>query len=488
MTEIPNLIGDLSLTIAGPVENFINTGSLKITGEPLKKIRERYLKQARGHDLSRVMGHFVQMLESDLKAEISQHLSQNSVDFTGLNLVLSPNLDLMRSSQIEGEVTIYLNPDLSAFRLEELTIQEVECANITETDIDNEIDDLRIRYSSFTETDLPIEEGDYVSCKWHSQGDDGVWADDTQENLIHLGVSPRLEPDLEAKLIGAKKGDEVLHQITVPADIKSQITNPDLAHYRKDLAKHAGKSFQIKIEVLSVRHKTKADMPTLLERLNSKSETSLRELITKAIEINCDQLNSEYAKLQIINAMRSANVEIPQHEIDFQCESIWQNFTKAANVNAGPWKDHGDLGEVEQEALVEFANANNDLQHTTFQELCQDILENGQRLAKGNLILNSTLNKANIPENDLQNAVMQHINNLGQTVDLSKISQAEAQHLIRDARFNAIMNYIIKGLTGQINKVTCESFGDLREFVGKYRQASDQLFFEPGKLKAFLAS
>ncbi|WP_293788038.1 trigger factor [uncultured Aeromicrobium sp.] len=132
-----------------------------------------------------------------LQEQSLQPLGQPDIDLTKFE----DGEDIQITAELDVRPTIEL-PELSTIEV------EVEDAEVTDADIDEQIESLRERFATFTEVDRPAAEGDSVTIDLSASRKDGTPIEEAQASGLPyvVGKATMIE-GLDEALIGLSKGE-----------------------------------------------------------------------------------------------------------------------------------------------------------------------------------------------------------------------------------------------------------------------------------------
>ena len=215
----------------------------------------------------------------------SQACQQENLDVIGEPDI--PDIDDLKlpdQGPMTFKVEVEVAPQVELPAFEELKVEKV-ASEVTDADMDQELDDWRLRYGETTELlDAKIQKRDYVKCDVRIySGENG---DDSAELLAHHPDSYALVhgkdhdykghiagimiDDLGKKLTGKTVGDQVTISMTGPS-----------AHENEDIK---GKPITLKIEIESVQRVEPADDQMLLEQTGVDALDDLKQQIRQMLQ------------------------------------------------------------------------------------------------------------------------------------------------------------------------------------------------------------
>lgn len=187
---------------------------------------------------------------------------------------------------------VTVKPEVTLGQYTGIKIPKVEY-NVTETDIDAEIDRARDRASREVEVDRPVENGDKVDLDYSGTVDGVKFDGGTAEGQTLVIGSGSFIPGFEEQMIGMKKGEEKDIEVTFPAE-----------YHAKDLA---GKKavFHVKVNEIRVKQlpepddefaKSVSEFDNIADYRKSISERMRASAAERADRENENALMEEFVK------------------------------------------------------------------------------------------------------------------------------------------------------------------------------------------------
>ena len=182
--------------------------------------------------------------EDAINELFKEHYS-NVIKELDLEVVDMPKADfseLGKGKPVTITMEVQLYPEVEVKDYMGVEIEERE-ANVTEDDVDVQMEMLQKRNSRLVVCDRPVEEGDTVILDYAGFADGNQFEGGTAENQQLVIGSGQFIPGFEEQLIGAKAGDKVDVNVTFPEEYHA----PDLAG--KDAVFHCT-LHEVKVEEL----------------------------------------------------------------------------------------------------------------------------------------------------------------------------------------------------------------------------------------------
>ncbi|OBF56646.1 trigger factor [Mycolicibacterium monacense] len=185
-----------------------------------------------------------------------QPLGQPEIEITkkeyGEDLVFTAEVD------VRPEITL---PDLSAL---EITVDPIE---ITDEEVDTELQSLRARFGTLTGVDRPAKDGDFVSIDLSATVDGKDVPEATTEGLSHEVGSGQLIEGLDDAIVGLSEGESKEFTTTLAA------------------GEHAGKEAAVTVTVKSIKERELPEPDDEFAQLASEFDTidELKESLTEQV-------------------------------------------------------------------------------------------------------------------------------------------------------------------------------------------------------------
>ncbi len=182
--------------------------------------------------------------------------------------------------------------------------------NVTPDDVNRELEALRERFVDFKEVDRAAQEGDLVEIEYEAV----VEGEDPQKGTLSaiLG-SQQLWPEVEEKIKGLKKGEEVEFEFKAPKDEKYH--------------KAAGKNVKMKIKVLNVKEKV---LPEVNDEFAKKVGFENLEKLKEQIENTLRKTREEQAEelledLLVTLLIKKSKVKVPPSLVNAELQAFLRN-------------------------------------------------------------------------------------------------------------------------------------------------------------------
>jgi trigger factor len=201
--------------------------------------------------------------------------------------------------EIELEKEDYKNLKLKKIRV-----------NVTPDDINRELEALRERFVDFKEVDKEAQEGDLVEIEYEAI----IEGEEPQKGTLSaiLG-SQQLWPEVEEKIKGLKKGEEIEFEFKAPEDEKYH--------------KAAGKNIKMRIKVLNVKEKV---LPEVNDEFAKKLCFENLEKLKEQIESTLRKVREERAEelledLLVTLLIKKSQIKVPPSLVNVELQAFLRN-------------------------------------------------------------------------------------------------------------------------------------------------------------------
>ena len=188
---------------------------------PAKVVEQRFGAQVRG-----------EAIEGLLRESFDSAIRSNELRVAGM-----PRIEKAGESELEFVATVDLIPDFGDIDISKLTVVR-DVAEITDADIEQMIENLRLQRRSFVPVSRAAKEGDLVAVETFSVVDgERLPAEGTEKGQVLIGGGMMFAP-IEQALVGLAKGEEKTLDVDFPADWR--------------VAQLAGKTAQVTVKAADV--------------------------------------------------------------------------------------------------------------------------------------------------------------------------------------------------------------------------------------------
>jgi len=271
--------------------------------------------------------------------------------------------DLVFTAEVDVRPEIEL-PDLEGLKI---TVDPIE---VTDEEVDAELQSLRARFGTLTGVERAAQNGDFVSIDLSATVDGEVVPDATTEGLSHEVGSGQLIEGLDDAIVGLKEGETRVFTTTLAA------------------GEHAGQEAQVTVTVKSVKERELPEPDDEFAQLASEFDTidELRSSLTEQV--------SRVKRIQQAEKIRDKALEELLEQVDVPLpEKIVETQVNDTLHNAIHSLDHDE--ERFAETLVE--------QGSSREEFDKDNRTNAEKAVKTQLLMDAVADKLDVQvgQNDL---------------------------------------------------------------------------------------
>ena len=188
---------------------------------PAKVVEQRFGAQVRG-----------EAIEGLLRESFDSAIRSNELRVAGM-----PRIEKAGESELEFVATVDLVPEFGEIDVSKLTVVR-DVAEITDADIEQMIENLRLQRRSFVPVSRAAKEGDLVAVETFSVVDgERLPAEGAEKGQVLIGGGMMFAP-IEQALVGLAKGEEKTLDVDFPADWR--------------VAQLAGKTAQVTVKEVDV--------------------------------------------------------------------------------------------------------------------------------------------------------------------------------------------------------------------------------------------
>ena len=286
-------------------------------------------------------------------------LGQPDIEITKLE----DNDELVFTAEVD------IRPDITIPDLEALKI-EVDPIEVSDEDVDTELQNLRARFGTLTGVERPVEDGDFVSIDLSASVDGKDVPDAKTEGLSHEVGSGQLIDGLDEALVGLKEGETKVFTTTLAA------------------GEHAGEEAQVTVTVKSVKERELPEPDDEFAQLASEFDTidelkaSLKDQVERVKRIQ----QAEHIRDKALETLlEQTEVPLPEKIVQAQIDDTVHNAIH--NL------DH------DEEAFAKALEA----QGSSREEFDKDNKENSERAVKTQLVMDAIADQLNVQvgQNDL---------------------------------------------------------------------------------------
>ena len=242
-----------------------------------------------------------------------------------LKIVSRPNLlpeVLEEGKDAKFKATFEVYPEVSLTKLSKLSFTNFQC-NISDEDLDKTINNLQKRMSKWEPTDEVSKEGDQIKINFVGTIDEEEFEGGSANDfLVELGSKSMIE-GFESGLIGLKKGDKKILDLTFPED-----------YGKKELASKPVKFDTEVNEVLCPQ------LPELNEEffkstgIEAKDIDSFKKEVRTKLEEDLENILKGKVKQSLYDSLLEANdFEVPSSMIDSEITNMKQDTARRMGMD-----------------------------------------------------------------------------------------------------------------------------------------------------------
>ena len=242
-----------------------------------------------------------------------------------LKIVSRPNLSpeiLEEGKDAKFKATFEVYPEVSLTKLSKLSFTNFQC-NISDEDLDKTINNLQKRMSKWEPTDEVSKEGDQIKISFVGTIDEEEFEGGSANDfLVELGSKSMIE-GFESGLIGLKKGDKKILDLTFPED-----------YGKKELASKPVKFDTEVNEVLCPQ------LPELNEEffkstgIETKDIDSFKKEVRTKLEEDLENILKGKIKQSLYDSLLEANdFEVPSSMIDSEISNMKQDTARRMGMD-----------------------------------------------------------------------------------------------------------------------------------------------------------
>ena len=240
-----------------------------------------------------------------------------ALDELDIDVIDYPKTEFSQVKKGEGfdiTVTVTCYPE---FEVKDYTGVEIEkvSSEVTDEDVDKEIQNMAARNSRMVEVDRPAQDGDMVMIDYAGfVGDEQFEGGTAERQPLKLG-SGTFIPGFEEQLIGASKGDDVEVKVTFPEEYHSE-----------DLA---GKDAIFKCKVHEVKEQEIPEIDDDFVKDVSEFDTldelkaSKKEELEKAAAVRAE---NQMKNSVIENVFEANDIDVPEVMVNSEIDSMMSEF------------------------------------------------------------------------------------------------------------------------------------------------------------------
>jgi trigger factor len=308
-----------------------------------------------------------QVVNDALPSRYSQAVTTSEVKPLG-----QPEIEITKIE--DGEELVFtaevdIRPDINVPDLATLKI-EVDPIEVSDEDVDTELQNLRARFGTLTGVERPAENGDFVSIDLSASVDGKDVPDAKTEGLSHEVGSGQLIDGLDEAIVGLKAGETKVFTTTLAA------------------GEHAGEEAQVTVTVNSVKERELPEPDDEFAQLASEFDTidelkaSLKEQVERVKRV---QQAEQIRDKALETLLDQTEVPLPEKIVQAQIDDTVHNAIHQL--------DH------DEDAFAKALES----QGSSREEFDKDNKENSERAVKTQLVMDAIADQLNVQvgQNDL---------------------------------------------------------------------------------------
>ena len=281
---------------------------------PANVIRKRYSKE----------------LKDELTRKVSTDAYESILDNKDIKVYSILKVDAGELSTENGasvEVTVDLEPEFEIPDYENFEVT-VHPTDVSDEDIEKEINTLRDQRASFDEVDREAEEGDYIKCSYDGELDGKPVSEILPDKPMYgkqtntweeAGLAKGLGVDAIAQgVVGMKSGDK--------KDVEASFGDDF------EIAPLAGKKVSYKLEVHEVREKKPPELnEDFFKSMKVENLEELKDRVLTDLESRKKRDNQNAKRSQVTQKiLETPDFPLPQQAVDDESNSIFQSRAQRA--------------------------------------------------------------------------------------------------------------------------------------------------------------
>lgn len=282
---------------------------------PFSVIRKKFGSQVRQEVLGEVM-----------QSSFVEAVSQEKLRPAGMPHI--EMTDAANDDSLEYTATFEVYPEVELKGLDAIKVER-PVLEISDTDIDKMLENLRKQRKAWAEADRPAQDGDQVTIDFVGTIDGEPFSGNTGEGVaLELG-SGRMIAGFEAQLVGKKAGDEFTLSVTFPED-----------YHAKELA---GKAADFATKVVKVEEPALPEIDDDFIAAFGITEggvDALRAQVRENMLREGEQTVSNRVKDQVFDGLMALELmEIPRALIDAEIDALVKQRQEAMKQYGAPVQD-----------------------------------------------------------------------------------------------------------------------------------------------------
>ena len=213
-------------------------------------------------------------------------------------------------------VVVTLRPEVTLGEYKGLTVEKTQPQQVTDADVDAEIQRLRERNARYIEvTDRPVQEGDEVNLDYCGKIDGVAFEGGTAQKQTLVIGSHTFIPGFEEQIVGMNLEETKDIQVTFPED-----------YHAEDL-KGKNAVFTCTVHGISVKQLPEVDDEFAKDASEFSTMEEFKADIRKTLQAKNDKLAADQDESKLVETIvENAKIEIPDVMIEEQIDDYVQDF------------------------------------------------------------------------------------------------------------------------------------------------------------------
>ena len=253
----------------------------------------------------------------------------NALDELDIEVIDQPRMEfgkIEKDAPFTVTVTVAVYPEVEVKDYKGIELEKVD-AEVTDEDVNTEIENLRKRNARMVTVDREVKDGDHIILDYKGFVGDEQFEGGTAEGYPLVIGSGSFIPGFEDQLIGAKKDEEVEVKVTFPEEyhaeelagkeavfkcVVHEVKEEELPELDDEFAKDVSEYDTLE----ELKKETKED---LTKRKSAWAENQMKD---KAVEIVCENNDIEIPAVmiddEISQMIRELDMQLSQQGLSFQ--------------------------------------------------------------------------------------------------------------------------------------------------------------------------
>ena len=253
----------------------------------------------------------------------------NALDELDIEVIDQPRMEfgkIEKDAPFTVTVTVAVYPEVEVKDYKGIELEKVD-AEVTDEDVNTEIENLRKRNARMVTVDREVKDGDHIILDYKGFVGDEQFEGGTAEGYPLVIGSGSFIPGFEDQLIGAKKDEEVEVKVTFPEEyhaeelagkeavfkcVVHEVKEEELPELDDEFAKDVS-------EYDTLEELKKETMEDLTKRKSAWAENQMKD---KAVEIVCENNDIEIPAVmiddEISQMIRELDMQLSQQGLSFQ--------------------------------------------------------------------------------------------------------------------------------------------------------------------------